>query len=250
MGRILNNQKSGSCICIRVSVCAVLLLVAQSLLAQRVFERGDEVIYQDAKGNQIKLGLGSSPILNRGKVAMIRGFRVRYGDPFDCRYKERRNWIVTYDPITRAEKTLFDQALPFGRKGIEFCVFEQMQTSSDGRTLYLVSPVYATSGSLAIVQLPSRPINYVPGVNEVYVIETGPHRGELIYSRRLNRRDRKDPNGGEYPYYPFVHARENGEQIRVVSDEEFTVGSTNAPLLAEYLRNIGGRITVNGQFPN
>ncbi len=47
-------------------------------------------------------------------------------------------------------------------------------------TLYLVSPVYATSGSMAISRFPQKTITYVPGVNFVYVIETGLHRAELI----------------------------------------------------------------------
>jgi hypothetical protein len=105
--------------------------------------------------------------------------------------------------------------------------------------LYLVSPVYATSGSLAIVNLSRGSISYVPGVIMVYVIETGPHRDELIFQRRIYDL--------EHPGYPLVHARADGQQITEISNEYFTVGGNDeVPLLRSYLRKIGGTITVNG----
>src|SRR5262249_15170886 len=145
-----------------------------------------------------------------GVDAFIKGRKFGYGEAFDCNRKEAKNWIALYDPAVRSETVLFDQPLPFNRD-ISFCIFEQMQLSPDGTVLYLVSPVYPTSGSLAIVQLKSRMVTYVPGVNEVYVIEAGSHRGELIYTRRLYRRSSRDDEG-EYPYYPFVHAHADGRQ--------------------------------------
>ena len=73
------------------------------------------------------------------------------------------------------EKTIFDRPLEYdGRESLAFCVFEQMQLSHDGSVLYLVSPEYATSGSLAIINLSRGAVTFVPGINLVYVIETGP----------------------------------------------------------------------------
>ena len=86
-----------------------------------------------------------------------------------------------------------------------FCIFQQMQLSSDASTLYLISPVYATSGSMAIVSLRQGSVTYVRGVNLVYLIETGPHRDELIYWRRVD-----SANG---PRYPLVHASKTGKPI-------------------------------------
>src|SRR5882724_9059258 len=121
------------------------VLIATPLGAQRVIEKGAEVFYTDSSGKQVSLGIGFSPQLTRdGKAALIRGRSFGYGDLFDCRQKNRKNWIAVHDPLTRSDKVLFDRALSFGQKGIAFCIFHQMRLSPDNSILYLVSPVYAT----------------------------------------------------------------------------------------------------------
>ncbi len=120
-----------------------------------------------------------------------------------------------------------------------------MQLSRDGSVLYLVSPIYATSGSLAILNLAGGSVVYVPGVMSVYVIENGSHRDELIYVRRMFHTAGHDV---ESPTYPFIHARADGKQIAEISNEFFTVGGNDqVPLLRKYLRSIGGTITVDGK---
>lgn len=215
--------------------------------AQRAFEAKGNVVYEDARGVHTNLGRGFSPVLiDDGRVVFVRGRSFEYGEKFDCANGETRDWVAAYDPATRKEAVLFDRAIPFEGGRWNFCVFEQMQVSPDGSALYLVSAVYATSGSLAIVSLPRGSVIYVPGVMSVYVIETGPHRGELIYQRRVSHRSSED--GLEYPAYPFIHARADGQQIREISDEHFTSGGNDkVPLLRAYLRKIGGTITANGQ---
>ncbi|HEV2199452.1 MAG TPA: hypothetical protein VGR73_06510 [Bryobacteraceae bacterium] len=226
------------------------LLSSSSLPAQRVFEKGEDVIYEDSQGKQINLGHGYSPVLtSQGKIALIRGPRADYvGSDADCIHSPTKNWVAVYDPAAHSEKILFDRSVVFFDS--EFCVFEQMQLSPDGKILYLVSPVSPTSGSLALVRLSENRITFVHGVNEVHVIENGPHRGELIYQRRLWQKDPHD--GNAYPHYPFVHARADGTQIRVLADEYFTVGggTDHLPRLKAYLQQIGGQIRVNGElFP-
>jgi len=179
-------------------------------------------------------------------MAFIRGRRFGYGEGFDCRSKQKRNWVEVYNPVSKALSTLYDGTIPFDGGKWQFCVFEQMQLSHDSSLLYLVSPVYATSGSLAIINLSDNSIKYVPGVNSVYVIESGPHRDELIYQRRISRKSLDD--GVYYPAYPFVHARPDGRQIAEISDEHLTVGGNDKlPILRKYLRSLGGTITVDGQ---
>ena len=227
------------------SISVLTLLLASGLMAQRAFEASGVVIYEDAQGNRTNLGTGFNPILTHdGLVALLRGRSFGYGEEFDCARKESKNWVSVYDPATKKERVIFDRPVPFD--GGNFCVFEQMQLSYDGLVVYLVSPVYATSGSLAIIRLSSGAISYVPGVNFVYVIETGPHRDELIYQRRIWHKSLDD--GLEYPGYPFVHAHSDGRQIAEISNEYFTVGGNDkVPVLRSYLRKIGARITVNGR---
>ncbi len=120
------------------------------------------------------------------------------------------------------------------------------QLSHDESVLYLVSPVYATSGSLAVVSLTPGSTTFVPGVDFVYVIETGPHRDEIIYQRRIYRKSPAD--GLNYPAYPLMHAHPDGRPISEISDEDFTVaGNDDVPILRNYLRKIQGTITVDGR---
>ena len=223
------------------------LLLASGLMAQRAFEASGKVIYEDAQWNRTNLGVGFNPVLSQdGRVALLRGRSFGYGERFDCDKSENKNWVSVYNPATKTERVLFDRVVPFDGGRWKFCVFEQMQLSYDGSVLYLVSPVYATSGSLAIILLARGSITYVPGVNLVYIIETGPHRDELIYQRRIWHKSAEDRLEG--PGYPFVHARADGQQITEISNEYFTVGGNDeVPLLRKYLRKIGGTITVNGQ---
>ena len=227
-----------------VSGIVTLLSLGSNLIAQRAFEKNDKVVYEDAAGRQADLGIGFSPVLTAdGRVALIRG-RPLDSDLVECGRAETKNWIAIYDPATMREKTIFDRALDYGRPGTAVCNFEQMQLSHDSSVLYLVSLVYATSGSLAIVDLTRGSVQYVPGVNEVYVIETGAHRDELVYQRRILGK----VHGEKSPYYPFIHARADGTQIKVIAEESFTVGGNDkVPRLRAYLRAIRGTITVNGR---
>jgi hypothetical protein len=229
------------------AITAVILALAAALDAQRVFEKEAQVVYGEAQGRQTNLGTGFSPVLTTdGKVLFIRGRRFAFGGPFDCRDPKKKNWIALYDPATRQETTIFDRALDFDARGALFCFFEQAQLSHDGSVLYLVSPVSAVSGSLAIVFLARGSVSYVPGVESVYVIETGPHRDELIYVRRVMRSSPKHRLG--FPAYPLIHARANVEEISEISNESFTLGANaEMPILSAYLRNIGATITVHGR---
>src|SRR5258707_13675183 len=231
---------------VRPSGAVLFLALATSLNAQRVFEADGNVIYEDSAKRRINLGAGFNPLLTAdGKVALIRGRQYGYGERFDCSHKETKNWIALYDPKTTREKVIFDRTLEYdGDPRWAFCIFDQMQLSHNGSMLYLVSPVYATAGSLAIVDLPRGSVAYVPGVILIYVIENAAHPDELIYQRRrISHNVKLDA----HTYYPFVHARPNGKQIKELSDESLTAEFDKVPHLRAYLRKIGGTITVNGR---
>jgi hypothetical protein len=229
-------------VCVRVA--ALLLCLAAAAAAQRVFEDHGAVVYQDASGARQKFGSGFDPLLmSDGKVAFIHGRKFSYGEKFDCSDRNNKNWIDVYDPVAGSRKVLFDRALRFGQD-IAFCVFTQMQLSPDDSILYLVSSVGATAGSLAIVQLKTGAASFVGGVNYVYVIDHGPHRGELIYQQRR-------PTPTYMGSYPWVHARADGKVIKVLVEEDFLKDVPfRAPRLATYLREIEGSINIDGQpFP-
>jgi len=54
-------------------------------------------------------------------------------------------------------------------------------------------------------------VTYVPGVDDVYIIVNGPHRGELMCQRRVME---------GHARYPFIRARADGWPIRVIAEED------------------------------
>jgi hypothetical protein len=231
-----------------ITALAAIAMVSPLLGAQRVYEKDNEIFYQDAQGRKTSLGRGHSPIpVSEGKILLIRGARMGYGDRFACTNPEVKNWVALYDTRTRRESVVYDK--PINTKGVPpdaTCIFEQADLSPSGSTLYVVTPWSATSASLAVVNLQTGHLKHVDGVNEVYVIRGGPSDGDLIYSRRLYH---KLPSvaPGEDPYYPFIHAKPDGTQVGIISDEAFTVGGTaKTPILLAYLRRLQGRIYLQG----
>jgi len=233
------------------TIIAAILAIHTPLpgIAQRVFEKDDHVVYEDATKKQADLGRAFNPILRRdGKVVMIRGLSLGHNDAFDCKDRDKKNWVAAYDPSTATERIVFDRPIPFFPTTVQWCIYYRMQLSPDSRTLYLVSPVSATSGSMAVIRLPGNTLNVVHGVLDVWTIETGSHAGELIAVRRMYRSVPHEV--GQYPYYPFVHLGRDGRQIKIISEEAFRIGGDQrdyVPKLLAYLRKIGGRITVHGK---
>jgi hypothetical protein len=54
----------------------------------------------------------------------------------------------------------------------------------------------------------------------------------LIATEYVRRVFHKSEDGGEYPAYPFIRARADGEPITEISDEYFTAGGHDkAPIV-------------------
>jgi hypothetical protein len=140
--------------------------LAATTQAQRVFELGEKVVYEDARKQQTDLGAGFDPTpIADGEVVFVRGRRYGYGEEFDCTRPESKNWVAKYDPQTEKETKVFDRPIHYdGPASLGFCAFAQMQMSYEGSVLYLLASTYATSGNLAIIKLTSGSIAFVPGV--------------------------------------------------------------------------------------
>src|SRR5579872_3869022 len=170
-----------------------------------------------------------------------------YGEVSSCERPASRNRVVVYDTRTNHELLLFDKPLS-GRlvPHAAACNYAQADLSPSGLTLYIVSPFYATSGCLAVVDLSTGRVRCVPGAMDVFVIREGPNTGDLIYMKRLWPTSHDAP----YAYYPYIHARPDGSQIAVISNEDLVQvgGNGPAPILRAYLRRIHGRIFVQGEW--
>jgi hypothetical protein len=220
-----------------------------AMCAQHVYQRGTEIMLEDAQGRVRSLGQGFNLVpISDHKFLFIQGARMGYGVESGCEPPTVRNRVVGYDAQTSRELLLFDKPLsPFiGEHGL--CVYEHADLSPSGTTLYIVIPCSVTAGCLAIIDLPSGKIKYVPGAMDVFVIRGGSRSGDLIYNCRLSRKPTEDdPRVADYKY---IHARPDGSQIAIISGEALTLvgGNAPAPILRNYLRRLRGRIFVQGEW--
>jgi hypothetical protein len=170
-----------------------------------------------------------------------------YGEESSCERPAAKNLVVVYDTKTNKESVLYDKPLSDRMMGHDAaCVYEHADLSLSRSTLYIVSPCYATSGCLAIIDLPTGGVKYVPGPMDAFVIRGGSHAGDLIYMCRLDRKPSDDdPRAGDYAY---IHARPDGAQIAIISNESLDGGNAPAPILRTYLRSVHGRIFVQGEW--
>jgi hypothetical protein len=234
--------------------CFVPFLLASlglpTIRAQRIYERGLELMLEDAQGRRSLLGPGFNPIpISDGRFLLIRGARMGYGEQASCERAAAKNRVVLYDTATNHESLLFDKPLAERRVGHDAaCVYETADLSPSGSILYIVTPCYVTAGCLAVVDLPTGWVRYVEGAMDVYVIRGGLRGGDLVFMRRLNRKPtRDDPRLDDYAY---VHARPDGSQIAIISNEDLVQVGRNAPapILRAWLRSEHGRIFVQGEW--
>ena len=144
--------------------------------AQRVYQRGPDLMFEDAQGRLSSLGAGFNAVpISDHKFLLIRGKEMGYGEESSCERPAAKNRIVVYDTRTNKESLLFDKPLSDRITGGHdaACVYEHADLSPSGSTLYIASPCYATSGCLAIIDLPTGRVRYVPGAMGVFVIRGG-----------------------------------------------------------------------------
>jgi hypothetical protein len=136
---------------------------------------------------------------------------------------------------------------PYGTTGVPDAPQTITLTNSGPRGIDITGFTFsATSGCLAIIDLPTGGVKYVPGPMDAFVIRGGSHAGDLIYMCRLDRKPSDDdPRAGDYAY---IHARPDGAQIAIISNESLDGGNAPAPILRTYLRSVHGRIFVQGEW--
>jgi hypothetical protein len=218
--------------------------------AQRIYRRGADLVFVNTQGRSSSLGAGFNAVpLSDHRFLLIRGKQMGYGSEPSCENPATKTRVVIYDTGNNKESLLFDKPLPVPVGAhASTCVYEQADLSPSGSTLYIVIPCYATADCLAIIDRPTGRVSYVPGVMDVFVVRGGPNAGDLIYMRRLLSKPSTDDPG--HPYYPYVHARPDGSQIAIISNETLVLdgGNAPAPILRAYLRHIRGRIFAQGEW--
>lgn len=119
------------------------LLGPAETCAQRVYERGSELVLEDAQGRMSSLGPGFNPVpISDHEFLLIRGPRV-HGEQSNCEEPAAKNRVVVYDTRTKKESSLFDKLLsgsmiPRGAA----CAYEHADLSPSGSILLHCQPVF------------------------------------------------------------------------------------------------------------
>jgi hypothetical protein len=90
--------------------------------------------------------------------------------------------------------------------------FDDLQFSSDGRLVYFVSPAWATSGAVHVVNTTNGRERFVLAGNDLEVIHSGEYRDHLLVSQH-----RYFLGGGSYDWYWVF--RPDGEEVGPVGEE-------------------------------
>jgi hypothetical protein len=112
-------------------------LALTELHAQRLYERGAEIVIEDAEGRMTSLGPGFNAIpMSDHKFLFIRGTRMGYGEESSCERPAAKNRVVIYDVNANKELPLFDKPLSDRMMGHgAACVYEHADLSPSGSTL-------------------------------------------------------------------------------------------------------------------
>ncbi|HEY6345672.1 MAG TPA: hypothetical protein VIY49_29585 [Bryobacteraceae bacterium] len=90
----------------------LVLFALPELRAQRLYERGAEIMLEDAEGRMTSLGPGFNAIpISDHKFLFIRGARMGYGEESSCERPAAKNRVVIYDVNADRELPLFDKPL-------------------------------------------------------------------------------------------------------------------------------------------
>ncbi|MCH1923036.1 hypothetical protein L9G15_26855, partial [Shewanella sp. A3A] len=61
--------------------------------------------------------------------------------------------------------------------------FERVQFSADGRLVYFVTPAWATSGAVHVVDTTNRKVRFIVPGDGLHVMHTGEYRDHLLLSQ-------------------------------------------------------------------
>jgi hypothetical protein len=82
------------------------------LRAQRVYQRGRDLILQDGQAPLSSLGPGFNAVpISDQKFLLIRGNEMGYGEESGCERPAAKNRVVIYDTKANKESLLFDKPL-------------------------------------------------------------------------------------------------------------------------------------------
>jgi predicted RNA-binding protein YlqC (UPF0109 family) len=90
--------------------------------------------------------------------------------------------------------------------------FERVQFSADGKRLYFVTPAWATSGAVHVVDTTNRKERYLFPGNEIKIVKSGEYRDCLLVQQH-----RYFVGGGSYDWYWLLRA--DGKEVGPIGED-------------------------------
>lgn len=185
-----------------------------STFAQRVSVKDGNIQFTDKTGQTTAItssGRDSAPVLApEGKwVAFVRkvdGKKIATGsdevDPSEL-------WQVRTDG---KEASLLGRCREAGKPESLIAAFENLQFSTNGKLLYFVSPAWATSGAVHVVDTTNRKERYLFPGNNLKLVTSGEYKDCLLVQQH-----RYFIGGGSYDWFWLL--RPDGKEVGPVGEE-------------------------------
>jgi len=197
------------------------LALAVSAFAQTVSVRDGNIEFTDKSAKTTALtssGRDSNPVLAPdGKwVAFVRkvdGKKIATGademDPTEL-------WQVR---VAGQEPSLLLRCRESAKPESLIAAFETLQFSANGKLLYFVSPAWATSGAVHVVDTTNRKERYLFAGNNLKLVPSGEYKDCLLVQQH-----RYFVGGGSYDWFWLL--RPDGKEVGPVGEDTETFEST------------------------
>jgi hypothetical protein len=191
-----------------------LFAFATPAFAQSVSVEQGNIQFTDKAGKTLALtssGRDSNPVLapDRKWVAFVRqvdGKKIATGsdeiDPSEL-------WQVRTDG---KEPNLLAKCRESGKPESLIAAFENLQFSTDGKLLYFVSPAWATSGAVHVVDTTNRKERYLFPGNDLKLVTAGEYKDCLLVQQH-----RYFVGGGSYDWFWLL--RPDGKEVGPVGED-------------------------------
>ena len=202
---------------------AIILAFAAAIpaFAQTVSVKDGNIQFTDKSGKTVALtssGRDSNPLLAPdGKwVAFVRkvdGKKIATGSD---ETEPTELWQVRVDG---REPSLLLRCRESDKPESLIAAFENLQFSTNGKLLYFVSPAWATSGAVHVVDTTNRNERYLFAGNDLKLVPSGEHKDCLLVQQH-----RYFIGGGSYDWFWLLRA--DGKEVGPVGEDTSTFEAT------------------------
>jgi dipeptidyl aminopeptidase/acylaminoacyl peptidase len=206
----------------RLLILAIALAVSVSAFAQTVSVKDGNIQFTDKSGKTIALtsgGRDSNPVLAPdGKwVAFVRKVEGKKISTGSDEVEPTELWQVRVDG---KEPSILVRCRDSEKPESVIAAFENLQFSTNGKLLYFVTPAWATSGAVHVVDTTTGKERYLFPGNDLKVVTSGEYKDCLLVQQH-----RYFIGGGSYDWFWLL--RTDGKEVGPVGEDTSTFEATS-----------------------